>query len=857
LSLSRNWFTVSLEIQSLPIDAVLAEVVGRLGDAPNLVISAAPGAGKTTRVPPALIAAPWLAPEARNLVLLQPRRVAARASAARIADEQGWRLGEDVGYHVRFDRRIRDCSRIRVLTEGILTRQLIRDPYLRGIGAVILDEFHERSLDVDLALAFLKEIQETVREDLRIVVMSATLDVGPIVRYLDRCGVVECPGTLHPIEIRHRPAVAPAPLPLQVRAALEDVLQRGDQGDVLVFLPGMEEIRRVSRELQAIAKAAGLLVLPLHGSLSAAEQDRALRPARQRKVVLATNVAETSLTIEGVHTVIDSGLARVASHDPARGLDRLQLERISLSSATQRAGRAGRLGPGICYRLWGLRDERGMARSDAPEVARVDLAAATLAVHSWGTTDARRFAWFEAPSDERLAGADRLLRMLGAIDSERKLAPIGRELLTLPVHPRLGRLLLEARRFGVLREGATLAAILSEKDFTRNDAPPAASIGTSDMLRRLDLFAEAEGSPRPLPWIADGAIIGRIASTRDQLLRAMRHEPNEDRETDEEILLRLLLVAYPDRVAKRRGPGDSAGVMVGGKGVRIDSRSVVRDGEYFLALDPRDDPHSARGEARVTLAALVRLEWIEDAFPEAVHEVQALEFDSDRQRVVAVSRRYYEDLLLCENFHLPVDPGEAGPILAEALKGRAEAIFRENEGLSRLLERLEFARHAVPERSFPVWTEESTAGFLAAVCEGKRSMEDVARSPLAAILQARLGYDVMRELDAIAPEALSVPSGNRIRLAYTGAEAPVLAVRVQELFGLRQTPRVALDRVAVRLHLLGPNYRSVQITDDLPSFWRNTYPQVRKDLRARYPKHSWPEDPLTAKAESKGGRRSS
>jgi ATP-dependent helicase HrpB len=498
-----------------------------------------------------------------------------------------------------------------------------------------------------------------------------------------------------------------------------------------------------------------------------------------------------------------------------------------------------------------------MAPSDVPEVARVDLAAATLAVYSWGASDPRRFAWFEAPADERLAGADRLLRMLGAIDSERKLTPIGGELLSLPVHPRLGRLLLEARRRGVLREGAALAAILSEKDFLRRDAPLPAAIGSSDLLDRLDLFAEAERSPRPPSWITDGATVRRIASTRDQLLRTMRHNANEDRAADAETLLRLLLAAYPDRVAKRRGPGDASGVMTGGKGVRIDSRSVVRDGDYFLALDPRDDPRSTRGEARVTMASMVRPEWIEDAFPEAIREVRTLEFDAERQRVEAASRRYYEDLLLREALHLPVDPEASGPILADALKERAEATLRENDGLARLLDRLEFARGAVPERSFPAWSEENTADFLEAACQGKRSVEEVIRAPLAAIFQARLGHQLVKELDAVAPEAVAVPSGNRIRLSYAGAEAPVMAVRVQELFGLPQTPRVALGRVAVRLHLLGPNYRPVQITDDLPSFWRNTYPQVRKDLRARYPKHSWPDDPLAAKAESKGGRRSS
>lgn len=856
----------------LPIDPALPELIDAIRDRRAAVLVAPPGAGKTTRVPPALLRSGLLDPAHPAVVMLQPRRVAARAAASRIAAENGWAVGREVGYHVRFERRVGPGTRLRVVTEGILTRQLLADPFLEGVGAVVLDEFHERSLHTDLALAFLREVRDSVREDLILVVMSATLRAGPVARYLGGCPVVHAEGRSFPISVEYHPPGEPrTPLPEHVARSVARALATapaGDRGDLLVFLPGLEEIRRCARALAPLAESERLRILPLHGGLPSEEQDLALRPADRRKVVLATNVAETSLTIEGVSTVVDSGLARHAVHDPARGLDRLELGRISRASAAQRAGRAGRLGPGRCLRLWAERDDRSRPEFDAPEVRRADLASTLLALHAWGQPDPSRFAWFEPPPPGSLASAERLLALLGALDSGR-LTPLGRRLLDLPVHPRLGRLLIEAARSGLIREGAAMAALLAEKDLVATRAEPhrdrrPASHGRSDLLDRLDLLADSErarfapGALRALG--VDPAAARRVARARDELARLARrlaprdapasHDPDRD-----DLLLRLPLAAYPDRVCRRRASDPAAALMVGGRGVRLEPGSVVRDAELFLALDPRDDPRAPAREARVRLASEVRLEWLEDLFPEALRREESVRFDESRGRAVASRTLLYRDLPLREDTHGAVDASEASAALAAALAGRAEAFVREDEPAARLLDRLAFLRRAMPERDWPAFGPDELAGVVADACDGRRTLDEVRRVPLAPLLLGRLDFARRQALDEHAPDALIVPSGSRIRLAYEPGRPPVLAVRLQELFGLPDTPRLAAGRVPVLLHLLGPNFRPVQITDDLRSFWSTTYHQVRKDLRARYPRHSWPDDPLSATPESRGGRR--
>ena len=849
----------------LPIDPLLPEVVAALRAHRALVLVAEPGAGKTTRVPPAILRAGLLAPAHPALILLQPRRVAARAAAARIAQENGWDLGREVGYQVRFERRIGPETRLRVATEGILTRQLLADPFLEGVGAVILDEFHERSLHTDLALALLREVREAGRDDLILVVMSATLDAGPVAGFLGDCPILRAPGRAFPVEVEHAPA-STAPLPVRVAAAVTEAIKGGAPGDVLVFLPGAEEIRRSARELDPIARRSGLLVLPLHGRLPAEEQDRALRPAPAglRKVILATNVAETSLTIDGVGTVIDSGLARFAGFDPARGLDRLELGRISRASAAQRAGRAGRTGPGRCVRLWSPREGRGMPEFDAPEVRRVDLCSTVLALRSWGYAEPARFPWFEPPPAEHLAGAERLLAMLGAVAAEGgPITPVGRQLLAVPAHPRLGRLLVAAAERGALREGAALAALLAERDLLapgegRRGAPPGR--GRSDLLVRLDALAEAERRGFAA-GLRDAGIDPRgarqVAQVRDELIRQGRRfrEGAPAAEADEEAILRLILLAYPDRVARRRNPGGPTGVMVGGRGVRLEPWSVVREAEYFLALDPREDRRGGALEARVGIASEVRLEWIEEAFPGAIRRERSARFDEARGRVVGIHRLWYRDLILIEEAHAAVEPAEAGAAMAEALAPRAREFFRQDDAAAAWLDRLDSLRGWMPEGDWPGFADADLAEVLATACQGKRSLDEVRRVPLLPLLKGGMPYAQADRLDELAPEAIPVPSGNRIRLAYEPGRPPVLAVRLQELFGWAETPRVAGGRVPVLLHLLGPNYRPVQITDDLRSFWSNAYFQVRKDLRSRYPKHSWPEDPWNARPEARGGRR--
>ena len=877
----------------LPIDRHLPEIVAQVRRHRALVLVAEPGAGKTTRVPPALLKAGLLRGEHPNLVMLQPRRVAARAAAQRIAEEQGWELGREVGYHVRFEKRLGPDTRLRVLTEGILTRQLLDDPFLEGTGAVLLDEFHERSLHTDVAVALLREVKQTVREDLILVVMSATLEAEPVSRFLGDCPVVRAEGRTFPVEIVHDAPTGVATtgrlhLSDRVAAAVSQTVtdpaavfphsalstqHPALPNDVLVFLPGAEEIRRTMHRLEPLAEREGLLLTPLHGSLPFEEQTRALRPAPpgRRKIILATNIAETSLTIEGVRTVIDGGYARVAGYDPRRGLDRLELKRVSKASATQRAGRAGRTAPGRCLRLWSAKEHAALPEFELPEVQRVDLCGTVLALHAWGKPDPRAFGWYEPPPEQALVAAEQLLAMLGALTGEAngQITDVGRQLMALPVHPRIGRLLVEAAREGLLDQGAAIAALLSEKDIVRAadiGAGPrqAQTQGDSDLLWRLELLEQA-GRERFAGHLRDRGIdpqaARQVARTWDELLRVSRRLTRRERADsarvapEDDALLKLPLLAYPDRVCRRRPSDPRAATMVGGGGVRLGAETVVWQHEFFLALDARHDERNPKAEAVVRAASGIQAGWLEALFPHQVRRVRSVTFDAGRGKVVGRTQVFYRDLLLREDASAPVDPEQAAAALAEALRPLAAQIFAADEHAANYLARVALLRAHMPEHPWPAFDDARLADILAAAAPGKRGLDEIKRLPLAALLQSHLPYPLDRLVEQHAPESVTVPTGNRVRLDYKVGGRPVLAVRLQELFGWTDTPRVAGGRVPVVLHLLGPNYRPVQVTDDLRSFWSTTYFQVRKDLRVRYSKHAWPEDPLTARPEAKGGRR--
>jgi ATP-dependent helicase HrpB len=843
----------------LPIDSAMGEIIGRLREKRSLVVVAPPGAGKTTRVAPEILRAGLLSKEHPNVVMLQPRRVAARAVAQRIAEENGWELGGEVGYVIRFEKRMTDATRLRVMTEGILTRQLVEDPYLTGVGAVILDEFHERSIHTDLAIAMLKEIRSTVRPDLMLIVMSATLEAEPVAAFLGDAPIVRSEGRMFPVEVSHRPAMH-----RELAEKVADVVL-DEEGDTLVFLPGVEEIRRCASRLEG---REGLVVLPLHGSLGSDEQIAALRPDRagRRKVILATNIAETSLTIEGVRTVIDSGLARVAGYDPRRGMDRLELKRISLASATQRTGRAGRTGPGKCVRLYSASEERAMDAFETPEVRRVDLCSTVLTVHEFGHADPRKFEWYEKPNEESLAAAERLLEMLGAVIGG-KMTKIGEMLLSLPVHPRVGRLLIEANAKGMMEEGATVAAMLSEKDILRSQNVPvrertAQHRSTSDLIVRMELLRRAEGAKFASYLMDEGIDPGaarQVVRVREELMRVATRLRNRDAgvaPTREEELLRLPLLAYPDRVCRRRGTGSNTGVMVGGGGVKLAVESAVHDAEFFLALDARQDERNVSREAIVRIASGIEVEWLEELFPQSIRREREMVYDENRARVVARGVTRYQDLVLKEDVDAPVDPERAGEVLGEALRTQARDLFAKDEPSANLLNRMALLREHMGEHPWPKFDDDELAEIIVEAAKGKRSLDEVRSVGLVNHLRQKLAYPLDRLLDQQAPETIEVPSGSRIRVDYAAdGKPPVLAARLQELFGWTDTPRVAGGRVPVLIHLLAPNLRPVQVTNDLRSFWSTTYFQVRKDLRVRYPKHAWPDDPLTAKAEAKGKRR--
>ena len=728
----------------LPVDSFVSEIKDAVDRSRSAVVTAAPGAGKTTRIPPTLL-------DRGRVLLLQPRRVAARAMAKRIAGERGWTIGREIGWHIRFERQFSRNTKLLVVTEGILTAYLQDDPLLTDVATIVVDEFHERSIHADLGLALAKQAW-LARSDLRIVVMSATLDTKPVSAFLSDCPVIDVPGTLHPLTIDYAPGET-------VGAAVRAVLPQ-TSGNVLCFLPGVREISSAINECAAL-RGQGIEVVPLHGSLDASEQDAALSDdLSRRRIIMATNVAETSLTVPGVSAVIDTGLQKVARYDNERGVDALELERVTLDSADQRAGRAARLGPGMVRRLWDSRDRLRPHRE--PEIDRVDLAAALLSILAWGS-DPESFEWFDAPDGARIAASMSLLTRLGAIEGTR-VTDVGRLLQRLPLHPRLGRVLIAGHGSA---EAIAACAELSDERNTH---------ALQQIGKRL---------------LAD---------------RYRAHISDVD-------LRRAMLAGYPDRVAKRRG-GDR-GTLATGHGVVIAKDSGADHADWFIALDVTAGRTSATTQALVRKASPIDEEWLAPTRSEIRHE-----FDAASGTVKAHAIDWYDDVALRERAIAPSDDKRI-ELLAQA--------WSPDDMSARLLRRIKFAGLAVDVHDLV-----------------KQAAHSVKKVSDIVLTEDGLAWDVRQQLDRQAPDTLTVPSGRNMRIEYADDGSVSVSVKLQELFGLAETPRIGRAKTPITFHLLAPNGRPVQTTQDLRSFWERTYPEVRKELRGRYPRHPWPDDPWNA-----------
>lgn len=782
-----------MSLTPLPVDSHIAHIRAALDRHRAAVLTAAPGAGKTTRVPPALI-------DRGRVMLLQPRRVAARAMAKRIAEERNWTIGREVGWHIRFDRQFTAETGLVVVTEGILTRYLQNDPLLSDVATVILDEFHERSIHADVGIALAKQAW-AARDDLRILIMSATLDTAPLAAYFGGCPVIDVPGTLHPLQIEHAPGQS-------IANVLDNVLTRSP-GNVLCFLPGVREIDQARADITPVARGRDVDVFALHGSLPADEQDAVISPdlgavaarARvgRRRVILATNIAETSLTVPGVTAVIDSGLHKVARYDADRAVDSLTTERITLDSADQRAGRAARLGPGVAVRLWDARDRLRPHRE--PEIDRVELAPPVLSILAAGA-ELGSFEWFDPPAAGRVAAAIELLTRLGALD-DGCLTEAGRDMDRIGQPPRIARIFLEG--LGAI-EVCRACAWLAEP--TRL---PSAAATTSDVLTVLDRWHE-------MP-----AHINRIAAQLERFaVSALGHK--RVAHANEAELRRALLTGYPDRVARRRSAGKVT--LASGHGATIGRESGVHDAEWLIAIDVTAGQSAANAEAIVRVASRIEREWLAPTRSTIEQKID------DNGSVKAREIDWYGELILTER-QLATSVEFTGPVLAAAWMERGP-----DEISARLMQRIRFAGLDIDLSDF----------ILAAAAQARR-LQDVV------LTEEMFSWDVRKRLSTAAPDKLTVPSGRDHTIEYGNDGGVSVSVKLQELFGLAETPLLGPKKTPVTFHLLAPNGRPVQTTRDLRSFWERTYPEVRKELRGRYPKHPWPEDPWQATPTHKTKRR--
>ncbi|PTU74048.1 ATP-dependent helicase HrpB [Pseudomonas mangrovi] len=839
-------------MKTLPIDDVLPALRQALAQRDEAVLEAPPGAGKTTRVPLALLGEPWLA--GQRILMLEPRRLAARAAAERLASELGETVGETVGYRIRLESRVGPRTRIEVVTEGILARRLQDDPALEGVGLVIFDEFHERSLDADLALALTLNGRELLRETpLKVLLMSATLEGERLSALLSQAPVVSSQGRMFPVDIRWG-----APFQAGERVeprVLQAVLQALDEesGSLLVFLPGQAEIRRVHEQLQErLGARPDILLCPLHGELELSAQRAAIEPAPAgtRKVVLATNIAETSLTIEGVRVVVDAGLARVPRFDPASGMTRLDTQRISRASATQRAGRAGRLRPGACYRLWSQAQHEQLAAHGEAEILAADLAGLALQLARWGVQPAE-LAWLDPPPAAAYAQARELLARLGALDERGVLSVHGQAMAELPAHPRIAHLLLRGQALGLGAMAADLAALLGERDILRGAG--------ADLHSRISLLA---GESRATGGSRGGVQRARqLARQLRGYLRGAASQPVSDPEHPRWLGC-LLAFAYPDRIARQRRAGGAEYRMANGRAALFSDADALMKHDWLVIADLGS--RQGQREERIYLAADLDPTLFDGPLAEQVSEKDLLDWD-EREGVLRAERQRRVGELVLESRALPqLDEQARGLALLALVRRKGLELLawtpelRQWQARVGLLRRLDIQQSGVSD-----WPDVSDAALLERLQDwllpylGKVSrLNHFAQLDLAAMLANLLPWPLPQRLDELAPKTLEVPSGSRIRIDYS-QDPPVLAVRLQELFGLAQTPRIAGGRQGVLLHLLSPAQRPVQVTQDLASFWANTYLEVKKDLKGRYPKHYWPDDPLIAEPTARAKPRRS
>jgi len=842
--------------ERLPIYDIEGEIISRLRHDRRLILSAPTGSGKSTQVPQMLLRHDFL--REGQVVILQPRRLATRLLAARVAQELGVQLGQEVGYQIRFENVTSAKTKIRFVTEGVLLRQMIEDPKLRGVSVLIFDEFHERHLYGDITLARSLDLQEQHRTDLNLIVMSATLNAGELENYLKPCATLSSEGRVYPVEFEYAAQLSyndKRPVWEQAADAFSNYVSSGGEGDVLVFMPGGFEISQTIETIRHVPESKGFILLPLHGELEPRLQDAAVARYEQRKVVVATNVAETSLTIDGVRLVIDSGLARMARYDANRGINTLLIEKISQSSADQRAGRAGRTAPGVCMRLWSREEHSHRTPQELPEIKRLDLAEVVLTLKAAGVEDLRKFRWLEKPDEISLTHAEELLHDLGALDKKNSITPVGRKMLAFPLHPRYARMLLAAQEYNCVYQAALVAALTQGRDLLLRNVDKATAEAREDLLgekassdfwilmRAWQYAANNQFRLDACRKLGIHAVTARqVGPLLEQFLRIAEKEGLDarPREVKDEALQKCILIGFSDRVARRVDQGTLRCELVHNRRGVLARESVVGKSELFVVAEIREvEMRDKEVNTILSLATAIEVDWLRELFPEDLESDLRVQFDSTQKRVVAAELLKFRGLTLSAKRVEPPPADAAACILADEILAERLPLPNWDHSVEQWISRLNFLCANCPELQLPPFSDDDKKSVVEQLCHGAVSYKEIKEREVKPVVMSWLSQSQRELLDKHAPERLKLPNDRTPKVNYEPGKSPFISLRIQELYDVNQTPKIAMARVPVTVHILTPGMKPIQVTQDLANFWREHYPKIKSELARKYPKHFW------------------